>query len=424
MANVKFNLKNLNDPNKETLIFLFFRYQSGRLKYSTGLRIKPKFWNGNAHRAKSNRQFPQAPELNALLDALTNATLTTHRKYLNDGKLPTFQQLKDALDIVTYRKEVEEEDKQPSLIEFFEQLIEERTQNPKFANATVKVYRTAYNHLIVYKKKHFKDLDFDTIDLDFFNKYTTYLFNKKQFSQNHVNKLITSLKTVLNEATERGVNKNVAFRSKKFRVPKEEAKNIYLTLEELKKLNEFNLGEHPKLERVRDLFIVGAFTGLRFSDFTNIRPEHIREIDEVKVIDILTQKTKEQVTIPMHPIVGEIFEKYKKENSVLPRTISNQKMNQYLKELGKLVGFNDEVINYKSVGGRRVEEKKLKYEMISTHTARRSFATNAFKSGISSTSIMKITGHKTESSFMKYIKVTKEENAVLMAENAFFKKIK
>jgi integrase len=422
MSNVRFYHKKSLDPNKAVLIHLIFVYQKKRFKYSTGQKIKPKYWNPTQQRAKNNRQFPEASELNTLLENLASVTLTTYRLFLNNNKIPTFDDFRKALNEITFREDdtIEETETLPTFIEFFEQFIEERASSPKYALATIKVYRTTFNHLVDYKQRKFKALDFDNIDLDFFQKYTTYLFNKKQFSTNHVNKIITTLKTVLNEATERDVNANMKYKSKKFRIPKEDAKNIYLTIEELKQLNELDLSKNSRLERVRDLFLVGCFTGLRFSDFTSIRPEHLQEVDGIRIIDIFTQKTKQPVTIPIHPIVEAIFKKYNDGENVLPRTLSNQKMNKYLKELGEVAEFNEEIVDTKSVGGVRVEEKRLKYEMISTHTARRSFATNAFKSGIASTSIMKITGHKTESSFMKYIKINNEENAVLMAQNAFF----
>lgn len=423
MGGVKFNLKDTANVNKESLIYLIFRYNGKKFKYSIGQRVKPKYWNATKNRAKQNKQFPQAPELNALLDKLEHLTQSTYRKYINDDKIPTYEDLKRELNQATYRQVIEDEKAKegvPTLLEFFEALIEERSKNPKYAVATIKVYKTTFNHLSNYKKTKFKALDFDTIDLDFFNNYVAYLFRKHKFSTNHVNKLITTLKAVLNEATEREINTNLKFRSKKFRVPKEDAKNIYLSLEELDILYELDLSNNKRLERVRDLFLVGCYTGLRFSDFINIRPEHIRAIDNTKVIDIITQKTKQPVTIPINSKVGAIIERYEDGERVLPNTLSNQKMNKYLKELGALAQLNEEVINTRSVGGKRIEEKKYKYEMISTHTARRSFATNAYKSGVPAPSIMKITGHTTESSFMKYIKINNEENALLIAQNSFF----
>lgn len=422
MSTVRFNLKDTNDQNKETLIYLIFRYSGKRLKYSTGQKIKPKFWNENQQRSKSTKQFPQAPELNALLDKLEHTTLSTHRKFVNDGQLPSYEDLRTALNVATFRT-VEDKEATASitLMQFYEQLIQEREASPKFTKGTIKNYRTAYNHLATYQKKKRIVLDFDAIDLDFFNSFTNYLYSPpRKYSTNYVSKLTRNLKTILQEATERGINTNLKFKSKKFRVSSEEAKNIYLTKEELQALHQLDLSKNLRLEKVRDLFLVGCYSGLRFSDFTQIKPEHLRMINEVQVIDIFTQKTKEPVTIPVHPIVDQVFKKYNDGTNVLPKPLSNQKMNQYLKELGALAQINEEIIDSKSIGGKRVEEKKLKYEMISTHTARRSFATNAFKSGIPSISIMKITGHKTQASFMKYIKINNEENAVLMAKNPFF----
>ena len=145
--------------------------------------------------------------------------------------------------------------------------------------------------------------------------------------------------------------------------------------------------------------------------------EHIREIDGFPIIDIITHKTKEQLLIPLHPYVDSILNKY---GGKVPN-ISGQKMNSYLKEMGKLSGFLDQKVT-KSItkGGQKQVEKVEKYKLIKTHTARRSFATNAFLAGWPTLSIMKITGHSTESSFMRYIRVTKEQNAVHIAKNQFF----
>jgi len=95
-------------------------------------------------------------------------------------------------------------------------------------------------------------------------------------------------------------------------------------------------------------------------------------------------------------------------------------MNRYLKELGEVAGIDEPVIITRTQGGEKVSETKRKFELISTHTARRSFATNAYKAGVPSLAIMTITGHKTEEAFMRYIQVSKEENAVLMAKHPFF----
>ena len=161
------------------------------------------------------------------------------------------------------------------------------------------------------------------------------------------------------------------------------------------------------MERVRDLFIVGAYTGLRFSDLTNIRPENIRN----GMISIEQHKTDGKVVIPCHKIVTSILNKY---NGTLPRSVLNQKMNDYIKEVCQLVGLDELVTKSITKGGKRIINSHKKYEIISTHTARRSFATNAYKKGVPTITIMKITGHCTEKAFLKYIKLSKEEHADIL----------
>lgn len=158
----------------------------------------------------------------------------------------------------------------------------------------------------------------------------------------------------------------------------------------------------------RDLFIVGCYTGLRFSDFSQIKRENIRN----GMISLRTQKTNELVTIPVHPIVEEIMSKYKgKYANSLPPAFANQIMNGYLKDIGKLAEFEESVLVSKTIGGKKVSQTFKKYELITTHTARRSFATNLFLQEFPAISIMKLTGHRSEKNFMNYIKMTPHQNA-------------
>ena len=132
-----------------------------------------------------------------------------------------------------------------------------------------------------------------------------------------------------------------------------------------------------------------------------------------------TQKTDEVVYIPLHYRVQEIIDKY--DNSI-PRAISNQKTNKYLKEIGKLAGIDTEIAQQERKGNLQYDSKVKKYDLITTHTARRSGATNMFKAGIPAINIMKITGHKTERAFMQYIRITQEENAKMLLDHNYFKK--
>ncbi len=416
MSKVRFYLK-APDATGESLISLYFSYNKKRLVYSTGDKIPPKFWNEETQRAiKSKKLFPQYPDLNARLDNLTHETLSIYRRFLNDGKVPSIAQFKSELDAFALRGAVAGE---TSLFGFIDQFIKERAALPKFSKSTIKVYQRTLKHLQTFSKKNHRQLDFQDIDLDFFYDFQKYLYSPPvSYAQNTAQKIVKTIKTILNEATDRGLNKNLAYQSRRFGIPQKEAESIYLTSDELLKIYRLNLTYLPRLDKVRDLFLIGAFTGLRFSDFTNIKPENIKTVDGVDVIQITTKKTGEPITVPIHPIVKAILDKH---NGNTPEPLSSQKMNDYLKELAELAELNETIILAKDRGGKRYDRQYKKWELVTSHTARRSFATNAFKAGIPAISIMKITGHRTEAAFMKYIKISKEENAVLISQNAFFK---
>jgi len=144
---------------------------------------------------------------------------------------------------------------------------------------------------------------------------------------------------------------------------------------------------------------------MRYSDFTTIPPEHIKG-DSLR---IKPQKTGQVVEIPLHPTVRAIMAKY---SGTLPRAISNQKMNDYLKEITvQVASLQSPQMITATIGGERKTTAKRKWELITTHTARRSFATNLYKAGCPARSIMAITGHQTESAFRAYIRLSGEEHA-------------
>jgi integrase len=220
----------------------------------------------------------------------------------------------------------------------------------------------------------------------------------------------------MKEALRRGLTSNTSFQDESFRVVEEETDQIYLNDKELNKIYNLDLSQKSSYERVRDLFIIASYTGLRFSDLIQIKAEQF--INNATQLKIKTQKTGLKVIIPLHYSVKSILKKY---GDKLPPAISNQKMNKYLKEIGNWAKINQTISISITKGGLRVDKNYKKYELITVHTARRSFATNLYLAGVPSLTIMKITGHRTERSFLKYIRVSPEENARLLAKHPYFK---
>lgn len=408
MAEVNFFLKEPKKVKGESLIYLFLSYNNKRLKYSTGEKINPDYWNFENQRVKETKKFPEYPEFNSRLKSLESKANTAYRKILNDGPEPTNELLKKELDKTIRFAESNKAD----LFNFIDKYIEE-SKSLK-AKGTIRAYNTTLAKLIDYRTSIKKNFSFEDIDLEFYNSFVSYL-TEEDYSQNTIGKHIKILKTFLNEATDRGINKTIEFKKRKFKRPSEEPDKIYLNTGEIESIYNIDLINDKQLENIRDLFIIACFTGLRFSDFSELKKENIIDGNKIK---IRTNKTNELVIIPLHKYVREILSKYKNE---IPKALSNPKMNLNLKHLGTLAKINDMVEVSITKGGKLVKNTVKKSSLIGTHTARRSFATNLYLAGIPSITIMKITGHQTEKNFLRYIRISQEENANKLLDHPFFK---
>ena len=395
------------ESKEPTLIYLFFRFNNQQLKYSTGQKVKIKYWNTERQRAREVIEFPEAEKINELLDNLSTITKDTYRSLINQKKPPTPDKIKIELNKFLYK---DESTQQLGLLSFIEKLI--NTTNKK--KGTVKKYRTTLNVLLEYKRKTKREINFETINIDFYYSFLKFLTGKG-YAQNTVGGHIKNIKVFMNEAIERKLTSNFEHKGRKFKVVTEQVDKIYLSQNEVSAIYKLDLSQIQRLDRVRDLFIIACCTGLRFSDLKNLNTENITK--DGNFLRIKTDKTNEIVVIPMHKYVREIFAKY--DNSI-PVAISNQKMNDYLKEIAEMAKLNNSVKIGITKGGLLQHEVFKKSDLVSTHTARRSFATNAYLMNVPSISIMKITGHHTEKSFMRYIRISQEENAEKLSKHPFF----
>ncbi len=410
MKKPRYNLKNYSE--KESLIIMFFHFKGIKHVLSTGLKINPKYWNRVQMRVRDSQDLSDGFRINETLEKLESFAISIARKFeLSGGKLTRIE-FKRAMTLCITGTDPDES--QTDFTGFLNKFINERSLNPKYAPGSVEVYKTAQKHLYNYVKG--KRIDFNDLSIDFFKGLTNYLY-RLDFSDNHVNKILGTIRTILNEATELGMNKNQMYKSRKIAVGKTETDNVYLTETDLMLLATLDLTARPGLDRVRDLFLIASYTGLRFSDFAKLKTENIQMVGDSQVFNILTTKTKDRLIIPIHPVVAAVLRKY---NYDLPEAISNQRMNDSLKEVCKLAGLVNHFTKRRYRGGKVMEEVFQKWELVSSHTGRRSFATNAYKAGVPMLSIMRITGHKKPETFLKYIKFDNTENAIILANHPFF----
>lgn len=435
MAGVNFYLKKAEASGK-SLIYLQYFINGKKLTFSFGQSIELKNWDKKKQRVKSNKitTADGKHSLNDMLDNLERICNKTYNEELKNG-IPQVQTIKTALENFVNQKDTTGK---PTLYELVDRFIanEIKYKGKNKEDNTIKAYKSTLVHLKEFEAIKKYRIDFDTITLSFYYDFISYLENRAtkykakiaavragekkkrpivDLKANTIGKYISKIILFMGEANELGYTTNKEYLSKKFAVPKEETDAIYLSEKDIEKLYRFNYGNNLRLDRVRDLFVFGCFVGLRYQDYSSIKPSNIVSIDNGNggtdyMLKVLTEKTGELVYIPCHPFVLEIFEKYGNNANKLPASISNQNFNEYIKDACKEAGLNDK--------GRLLDEpEKEAWECVSSHTARRSFATNYYLDGFPTIDLMKITGHRTEKAFLTYIKVSKLDTAKRLSEH-------
>jgi integrase len=380
------------------------------IRYFTSEIVPVEFWNIKTGRAKESKKFPQYPEFNSRLQDIEDTALSILRRVQNDGIVPTNDMLKKEFDLI-WKKQNDKTDVNTGIMGFM-QYVDHFINTSNRKQGTVKSYRRTFKDFQEYQDKHRLRLTFERIDIDFYNDFVKFL-KSERYAPNTIGCRIKNLKTFLSNAKDAGLTVNEDFKKKAFAKPREETETIYLNEDELRSIYSLDLNNNPKLDSVRDLFLIGAYIGLRFSDLSQLNKDNITS----ETIAVRTIKTGTQVVIPLHTIVRAIIAKYEDN---LPKVPSNQKFNDYIKEIAKRAGIDELVKVEQTKGDLTVKKSENKYNLVTSHTARRSFATNAYLSDMPAISIMKITGHKTESAFMKYIKISSEDNARKLINHKFF----
>jgi integrase len=436
MADINFFLK---DTKKDkTTINVIVRYKGERFKSSTGLSVETKYFDKSKHRCKLVREYKiDAQIINQRLDGIEAQMKTFFNRCDIDGRIPTKEQFKSEFEKIKGEKKNNESE----LINYFEQYLEATS----YKEQTVKKYRTTINWLKLYEKEHRTNLTFKSIDLAFYRKFRKWMLEKsykkkigeeyeeRNYSLNYFGSIVKCIKVVLNDAAyEHEVPED--FKLKKFKTEAEESDSIYLTIEELKKIHaltptfedlkkvtketrEHNL--QKKIEAIvhdKNAFLIGAFTVQRVSDYSRIKEFNIKG-DYIRYKPTKGTTKNEDVIIPMHPIVREILESGFDFN----KPTYDQKINRHIKEVCKMLEFDEEIPVTITEGGKQVTRTYHKYELVKTHTARRSGATNMSLAGIPDHVIMRIGGWKSERSFRKYIKIDNQQNAELIKDHPFFK---
>jgi len=390
-------------------------YDGNRIDFSTGYRIDASKWDADKQRVKNgctNKLKQSASEINADLLAYYTDIQNIFKEFEVQGRIPSPEELREVFANRHKQPDAEVPEEKPKVLfdNAFDEFIRECGNQNSWGNATYEKFRAVRRHL----KQFDENPTFEKIDESWLSAYMNHLRTVCDMRNNTVEKQIHYLKWFLRWSVKKGYNPNAAFDSFKPKLKSTQKKVIFLTWKELTRLRECEIPETKKyLERVRDVFLFSCFSGLRHSDIYNLRRSDIKD----NHMEITTIKTADSLIIELNNHSKAILEKYKDahfENDKALPVISNQKMNDYLKELAELAEIDEPVRETYYKGNERIDEVTPKYALLGTHAGRRTFICNALSLGIPAQVVMKWTGHNDYKAMKPYIDIADDIKASAM----------
>lgn len=388
-----------------------------RIEFTTGYRIDAEKWDTDKQRVRNgctNKLKQSASEINASLLGYYTEVQEIFKKFEVEEIMTTPEQIKKAFNAL--HKPIEEVKQRKStpnaFYKVFDEFVRDCGRQNDWTDSTYEKFAAVKNHLM-----NFRDgLTFDFFDEKGLNDYVTYLRDVKEMRNSTIGKQLSFLKWFLRWAFKKGLHQNNAYDSYKPKLKSTQKKIIFLTWEELNKLREFEIpAAKQALDRVRDVFLFQCFKGLRYSDVFNLRRSDIKGDH----IEVTTVKTSDSLIIELNKHSKAILDKYKdvsfEDDKVLP-VITNQKMNDYLKELAELAGIDEPVRQTYYRGNERIDEVTPKYALLGTHAGRRTFICNALVLSIPPQVVMKWTGHSDYKAMKPYIDIADDIKANAMSK--------
>jgi integrase len=399
MLSVSFFLRTPNAIS-QSQVYISISNKEKRLQFASGVSFIASYCNirkrkGTKELVKKNTvfYFEYTSKLREIRDSLIRAEMDLSKA----GAKCALEQVRD-----TYYIQIGKQKGQDSLT-FFEVYDKFLTDlQGTWGEGTKKKFAAGINHLKEFEKL-FGEIRLNNINEDLWNCYRDrYFVDEKKFSNPSINKYMKGLKQFLRFAKRKGIIKhNIDFEALKF-LDEIEPFKIALKESEVDALMKLDLSSDLRLDRVRDLFALEILTGQRWSDMPKVLDSnHFSDTN----IQIYQQKTGERVTIPLHPKLKKHLAYILKKYPEGFPTISNQKFNEYLKEVCIKAEFNRKHSWVILTGKQKISQTDFRYNLITSHTGRRTFCTLALNSGINAELIMKVTGHRTYDQFREYVKV-------------------
>ena len=405
---VKYHAQFLLDKEKDNStakIRFRIKWENNIVAFNLGYRVEIDKWSTETQRCKTNTTHGEkkisASIINKKIREYESACENIFRKFELEEIVPVQKQVRDAFNTEIGKKEKIEIEIEKTFFEIFDIFTKEESKVNQWTTATAAKLQTLKNHLTKYDA----NLKFEDFTEKKLFDYQFYLQKKKNFKNSTIIKHFSFLRWFLRWAKKKGFNNLDTFEYFRPKLKTVQKKIIFLTQEEIKKLKEYKIPKQKiYLERVRDIFLFQCFTGLRYSDVENLKRSDIKE----NFIEVTTVKTSDSLVIELNDHSKKILNKYKDsifDNQKALPVISNQRMNDYLRELTELAGIDEPIRETYYKGNERIDEIFPKHALLSTHAGRRTFICNALALGIPPQVVMKWTGHSDYKAMKPYIDI-------------------
>lgn len=399
-------------PPKDSpaVLYLEIRQGTSRPRVSTRQRVRPDAWDPVRQRAMPTRHQPDAPRVNGELRRILDAVEAARYDLGRAGESET-----PGAVLATVRKTLWPEpdaDKGAAshtdpgeLQRFWRRHAEE---HPGLTEGTRQTYRVSFKQIT----RHYPALRWADITLDWYGELVAKL-RADGLRDSTIGRAVAKLKAVLRAAQERGIDVPQDYRRRAFRVFPAAPDTLALAAADLEQLHaaedgRIDCGLTDRERRALTWFLLGCRTGLRFGDLVALSPAHFPGDG---LIHVKAAKTREECRVPVHPFVAERLPP--DDPAAWPAPYTNQELNRELKGAARKAGLT------RAVTLEGAEARPL-HEVLTSHTARRTFATELHRQGATLSQIMAATGHKTEASLRRYLRMGRDEVARTLAGNTFF----
>lgn len=404
----KYHTQFLLDKEKDSptgKIRFRIKWDKNIVAFGVGYRAEFDKWSLETQRCKTNtthgiKKIP-ASIINKKINEYESACERVFNSFYYEKVVPDVKSFRDRFNLEIGKEVMEEIVPETTLFEIFDMFVLEESRINLWTNTTSAKMKTFRKHL----KTFDPNLKFEDLDETKLLEYQYFLQDKLELQNSTTLKNFSFLRWFVKWATRKGYNSNMTFQNFKPKLKTVQKKIIFLTQEELKIVKNLAIPEKKKyLDRVRDVFLFQCFTGLRYSDVENLKRSDISE----NFIEIITVKTSDSLVIELNDHSKALLNKYKDsqfENYKALPVISNQRMNEYLRELMELAKIDEPVRETYYKGNQRYDEVFPKYALMSSHAGRRTFICNALSLGIPPQVVMKWTGHSDYSAMKPYIDI-------------------